>query len=113
MDLAEAPSATMATEEGTGAAAAAMTDDTPGMMEVATSKVAEATAAVASITTIATGVAAKGTDVRTQLAGAKSIESPRTVLRHHLPVRAEAVAVAGGQGLTPPMAERSETLGPG
>ena len=109
MDLAESTSATMAMEAGTGAAAAAMTDDTPGMMEVATSKVAEATAAVASITTIATGVAAKGTDVRTQLAGAKNIENPRTVLRHTLPVRAEAAAAAGNQDHPLPTAEKSET----
>ena len=113
MDLAESTSARMVMEAEAGVAAAAMKEDTPGMMEAATTRVAEATAAGASIMMIATGVAAKGTDVRTQLAGARNIESPRTVLRHHLPVRAEAVAVAGGQGLTPPMAERSETLGTG
>ena len=103
----------MATGVETGAAAAVMTEHSLGMMEAATTWMAEATAAVASITTIATGVAAKGTDVRTQLAGAKNIESPRTVLSHHLPVRAEAVAVAGNQGLPPRMAERDVTLGTG
>ena len=108
MDLAESTSATMAMEVEAGAVAAAMTDDTPGMMEAATTRVAEATAAAASITTIA-----KGTDVRTRLSEARGIKSPRTVLRHHPPVREEAVAEAGGQGLTPPMAERSETLGTG
>ena len=57
-------------------AAAAMKEDTPGMMEVATTRVAEATAAGASIMTIATAVAASGMGVRTQLAEARGMEGP-------------------------------------
>ena len=79
------------------------------MMETSTTRVAEATTAGASTTAIATIVAASGVDVRTRLAEARGTKSPRTVLRHHLPVRAEAAAVAGGQDLTPPMVEKIQT----
>ena len=109
MDLEESTSATMAKKAETGAAAAVMTEDTHGMTEVATTKVAEDTAVGASTMTITIAVTAKGTDVNTRLAEARGTESPRTVLHRHLLARAEAAAVAESQGLPPPMAERSET----
>ena len=96
-------------EAEAGVAAVATREETPAMMEVATTRVAEATAAGASTMTMATAVVASRTDVRTQLAEARGIKSPRTVLRHHLPVRAEAAAVAGSQDHPLPMAEKSET----
>ena len=97
----------MVMEEEVGVAAAATKEDAPGMMETATIKVAEVTAVGASTTAIATKVVARGMDVRIPPAEARGIKSPRTVLRHHHPVRAEAAAKAKGQGLTPPMAEKS------
>ena len=99
----------MEMEAEVGVAAAATKEDAPGMMETATTRVAKVTAVGANTMLTATVVAARGTDVRTQLAEARGIKSPRTVLRHHPPVRAEAAAVAGGQAPTPPMAEKSET----
>ena len=91
---------------GVGATAVAMKEGARGMKETATTRVAEATAVGASITAIATVVAASGTDVRTQLAEARGTKSPRMVLHHHLP-RAEVVAVAGSQDLSPPIAEKA------
>ena len=90
------------------AAAAATKEDAPGMMETATTGVAEVTTVGANTMLTATVVAARGMDMRTQLAEARGIKSPRTVLHHHPPVRAEAAAVAGGQVPTLPMAEKSE-----
>ena len=87
---------------GVRAIAVAMRECAHGMIETATT-------AGASTTAIATVVAASGTGMRTQLAEVRGTKSPRTVLRHHLPVRAEAAVVAGGQDLTPPMVEKSQT----
>ena len=98
----------MVTLAGVGAVAAAMREGTRGMKETATIGVAEVTAAAAGITAIVTAVAARGMVVRTQLAEARGTKSPRTALRHHPPVRAEAAAVAGSQDLIPPMAEKSQ-----
>ena len=97
----------MATLAGVGAVAAAMREGTRGMKETATIGV-EVTAAAAGITAIVTAVAARGMVVRTQLAEVRGTKSPRTVLHHHPPVGAKVAAVAGNQGLTPPMAEKSQ-----
>ena len=93
---------------GVGATAVAIKEGARGMKETATTRVAEATAAGASTTAIATVVAASGMGMRTQLAEARGTKTPRTVLHHHLLVRAEAVAVAGSQDLIPPMAKKSQ-----
>ena len=97
----------MQMEAEVGIATAVTKEDAPGMMEIATIKVAEVTAAGVNTTTIATEVAAGGTDMRIQLAEARGTKSPRTVLRHHHPVRAEAAAEAEGQGLTPPWRKKA------
>ena len=97
---------------GVGAVAAAMREGTRGMKETATIGVAEVTAAAAGITAIVTAVAARGMIVRTRLAEVRGTKSPRTALHHHPPVGVEVAEAAGGQGLTPPMAEKDEASMP-
>ena len=67
---------------GAGATTAAMREEDPDMMEAATTRVAEATAARASTMMTITVATAKGMDVKTWLAEVRGTKSPRTALRH-------------------------------
>ena len=99
----------MGMEEEVGVAAAATKEGAPGMMETATTEVAEVTAVGASAMTIVTAEIAKVMRERTQLAETRGTESPRTALRHLPPARAVVVPEAASRGPNPPRAEKSRT----
>ena len=99
----------MVTVGGAGATTAATREESPDMMETATTRVAEVTAVATSATTIITAEIARGMRERTQLAEARGIKSLRVGLRPLPLAKVVVVAEDAGRGPNLPMAEKSQT----